>query len=182
MYLKFCNTRSSVRTTDLIKRGCKHRLFKDAVAKVRQIPCSTALEASIKNESHRIPFVITFNPASSHFQQPQQSSFFTTVPRSTFFFTSYIVPALQKPTRRTGQGQTLQAISPPSPPLPGFGSFMLSQKQVQDVSFHYRGNHILHFFSLPRNKDAYDITSPALLPISFICYIVTNVAFNIYAR
>ena len=110
MYLKFCNTRSSVRTTDLIKRGCKHRLFKDAVAKVRQIPCSTALEASIKNESHRIPFVITFNPVSSHFQQPQQSSFFTTVPRSTFFFTSYIVPALQKPTRRTGQGQTLQAI------------------------------------------------------------------------
>ena len=110
MYLKFCNTRSSVRTTHLIKRGCKHRLFKDAVAKVRQIPCSTALEASIKNESHRIPFVITFNPVSSHFQQPQQSSFFTTVPRSTFFFSSYIVPALQKPTRRTGQGQTLQAI------------------------------------------------------------------------
>ena len=74
MYLKFCNTRSSVRTTHLIKRGCKHRLFKDAVAKVRQIPCSTALEASIKNESHRIPFVITFNPVSSHFQQVISSS------------------------------------------------------------------------------------------------------------
>ena len=157
MYLKFCNTRSSVRTTHLIKRGCKHRLFKDAVAKVRQIPCSTALEASIKNESHRIPFVITFNPVSSHFQQPQQSSFFTTVPRSTFFFTSYIVPALQKPTRRTGQGQTLQAISPPPPPPPPppprlWELYVVTETGARLVLSLQREPHLTLFFSTKEQR------------------------------
>ena len=107
----------------------------DAIENVRQIPRSTALETSIKDESHRIPFVITFNPAlpniphASHFQQPQHFSFFTTTaPRSIFFSSSYIVPPLQKPTCHTGQGQTPQGSSPPPHHLPGFGSFPLSQK------------------------------------------------------
>ena len=42
---------------------------KDAIERVRQIPRSRALETSIKKESHRIPFVITFNPALSNIPQ-----------------------------------------------------------------------------------------------------------------
>ena len=171
MYLKFCNTRSSVRTTHLIKRGCKHRLFKDAVAKVRQIPCSTALEASIKNESHRIPFVITFNPVSSHFQQPQQSSFFTTVPRSTFFFTSYIVPALQKPTRRTGQGQTLQAISPPPPPpSPALGALCCHRNRCKTCPFITEGTTSYTFFLYQGTKT--HMTSHHLLFFQSRLYVI----------
>ena len=66
---EFFNTRSSALTTHLIKRGYKHRFVKDAMEKVRQIPRSTALETSIKKESHRIPFVITFNPALPNIPQ-----------------------------------------------------------------------------------------------------------------
>ena len=66
---EFFNARSSALTTHLIKRGYKHRLVKDAVEKVRQIPRSRALETSIKKESHRIPFVITFNPTLPNIPQ-----------------------------------------------------------------------------------------------------------------
>ena len=59
---EFFNTHSSALTTHLIKRGYKHHLVKDTIEKVGRIPRSTALKASIKKESHRIPFVITFNP------------------------------------------------------------------------------------------------------------------------
>ena len=60
---EFFNTRSSALTTHPIKRGYKHRLVKDAEEKIRQIPRSATLEKKKKKESHRIPFVITFNPA-----------------------------------------------------------------------------------------------------------------------
>ena len=36
---------------------------------MRRVPRSTALETSIKKESHRIPFVITFNPALPNIPQ-----------------------------------------------------------------------------------------------------------------
>jgi len=54
---------------NVLKRGYKHRFVKDAIEKVRQIPRSRALETSIKKESHRIPFVVTFNPALSKIRQ-----------------------------------------------------------------------------------------------------------------
>ena len=60
---EFFNTRSGALTTHLIKRGYKHRLVKDSIENVRQIPRSRALATSIKKESHTISFVITFNPA-----------------------------------------------------------------------------------------------------------------------
>ena len=66
---EFFYTRSSALTAHLIKRGYKHRLVKDAIEKVRQIPRSRALETSIKKESHRIPFVITFNSALPNMPQ-----------------------------------------------------------------------------------------------------------------
>ena len=67
---QFFNTRSSAFTTHLIKKGYKHRLVKDAIEKVRQIPRSRALETSIKKESHEIPFVITFNQALPNIPRP----------------------------------------------------------------------------------------------------------------
>ena len=56
------DTRSDTLTTHLIKRGYPHRFIKE-IEKVRQIPRSKALETSMMNQSNRIPFVITFNPA-----------------------------------------------------------------------------------------------------------------------
>lgn len=55
--------------TLLIKRGYKHRFVKDAIEKAHQIPRSRGLETSIKQESHRIPFVETLNPALQNIRQ-----------------------------------------------------------------------------------------------------------------
>ena len=66
------------------------------------------------------------------------------------FFSSYIVPPLQKPT---GQGQT------PQPSPSAFGAFRCHGNRCKTCPF-------ITLFSLPTNmtnKDAYDITSPALL-------------------
>ena len=60
---EFFNTRSDALTTHLIKRGYPHRFIKEEIEKVRHIPRSKALETSMKNQSNRIPFVVTFNPA-----------------------------------------------------------------------------------------------------------------------
>ena len=59
---EFLNTRAGAPSKDLMKKGFKPRFVKDAIEKVRKIPRSGALETSIEKESHRIPFVITFNP------------------------------------------------------------------------------------------------------------------------
>ena len=67
---EFFNTRSSALTAHLIKRGYKHRFVKDAVGKsTPNSRRSRALETSIKKESHRIPFVFTFNPALPNIPQ-----------------------------------------------------------------------------------------------------------------
>ena len=82
-----------------------------------------------REKSVRIPFEVTFNPCrpteykSSHFQQPKHSSFFTTIPRSIFFSSSYIIAPLQKPTWHTGQGQTPQSPPPPHRSLYPFWPF-----------------------------------------------------------
>ena len=59
---EFFNTRSDALTTYLIKRGYPHRFIKEEIEKVRHIPRSKALETSMKNQSNRILFVVTFNP------------------------------------------------------------------------------------------------------------------------
>ena len=71
---EFFNSRSNALTTHLIKRGYKHRLLKDAIERVHQIPRSRALQTSIKKESHRIPLVIVFNPALLNIHQVISSS------------------------------------------------------------------------------------------------------------
>ena len=60
---EFFNTRSGALITRLIKTGYEHSFVKDAIEEVRQIPRSRALETSVKKESHRIQFVVRFNPA-----------------------------------------------------------------------------------------------------------------------
>ena len=60
---EFFNTRSGALTTHLMKRGYIHSLVNHAIEEVRQIPRSRALETSVKKESHRIQFVVRFNPA-----------------------------------------------------------------------------------------------------------------------
>ena len=131
---EFFNTRSSALTTRPIKRGYKHRLVKDTIEKIRQIPRSAALETSIKKESHIIPFVITFNPALPNIPQAISSNLdilFTTVPWSIFFSSSYIVPPLQKLTWHTGQGQTPEARTP----SPASGAFRCHRNRCKTCPF-----------------------------------------------
>ena len=60
---EFFNTRSDALTTHLIKRRYPHRFIKEEIEKVRHISRSKALETSMKDQSNKIPFVVTFNLA-----------------------------------------------------------------------------------------------------------------------
>ena len=68
------------------------------------------------------------------------------------------------------------------PPLPRLRELSvvteISAWRVLSLHRDYRGNHVFTPFSLPTNKDVYYITSPALLPISFIWYSVINATVN----
>ena len=50
-------------TTHLINRAYKHRFIQEEINKVRLIPRSHALKTFTRQESDRVPFVVTFNPA-----------------------------------------------------------------------------------------------------------------------
>ena len=82
---------------------------------------------------------------SSSFQQPNILSFFTTMPRTIFFSSSYIVPPLQKLSWHTGQGGTLQASRTPAPPSAS-EAFRCHRNKCKTLPFHYWGNHVLHVF------------------------------------
>ena len=100
---EFFNKRSDALTTHLIKRGYTHRFIKEEIEKVRQISRSKTLETSLKNESNRIPFVVTFNPALPNIrriiftEQFKHSSFFTAMQSSIPFSSSHIVSPMQQP-------------------------------------------------------------------------------------
>ena len=59
----FFHKRPNALTTHLIKREYKHCFIQQEINKVRLIPRSHALETSIRQESDRVAFVVTFNPA-----------------------------------------------------------------------------------------------------------------------
>ena len=127
---EFFNTRSSALTTHLIKRGYKHRLVKDAIERVRQIPRSTALETSIKKESHRIPFVMTFNPALPNIPQAISSNL-NILRSSERCLEAFSSPLRISYRRCKNLGNILVRAKhrrQAPPPPPGFGSFPLSQK------------------------------------------------------
>ena len=99
---EFFNTRSDALTTHLIKRGYPHRFIKEEIEKVRHIPRSKALETSMKNQSNRIPFVVTFNPALPNIRRiifnNLNISFFTAMQSSISFSSSHIISPMQQPT------------------------------------------------------------------------------------
>ena len=146
---------------------------KDEIEKVRQIPPSRALETSIKKESHRIPFAVTFNPALPNIRQVISSSLnivrssqrclaaFPSFPRISYRRCKNLRDLLIRAKHRR-QPQ-------PPPPPPRFRELSIvteiGEKRVLSLLREPR----LTLFSLPTNKDVYrDITSPALPLISFI--------------
>ena len=73
-------------------------LFREEIEKVRHIPRSKALETSMKNQSKRIPFVVTFNPALPDirriiFNNLNILRFTAIVQSSTSFSSSHIISA-----------------------------------------------------------------------------------------
>ena len=118
---EFFNTRSDALTTHLIKRGYPHRFIKEEIEKVRHIPRSKALETSMKNQSSRIPFVVTFNPALPNI-------------RRIIFNNLNILRSSQR-----------CKAAFPSPPLISYRRCS-NLRDILDVSFHYGGNHVLHLF------------------------------------
>ena len=89
-----------------------------------------------------------------------------------FFSSSYIVPPLHKNYVTYWSGPNTAGNIPPSPHPRGLRelSVVTEMGAARHVLSLQREPH-LSLFSLPTNKDdkdAYDITSPALLPISFI--------------
>ena len=59
----FFNKRLNALTTHLINTAYKHCFIQQEINKVRLIPRSHAHETSTRQESDRVPFVVTFNPA-----------------------------------------------------------------------------------------------------------------------
>ena len=59
----FFNKRLNAVTTHLINTACKHRFIQQEINKVRLIPRSHAFETFTRQESDRVPFSVTFNPA-----------------------------------------------------------------------------------------------------------------------
>ena len=59
----FFNKRLNAVTTHLINTACKHRFIQQEINKVRLIPRSHAFETFTRQESDRVPFLVTFNPA-----------------------------------------------------------------------------------------------------------------------
>ena len=59
----FFNKRLNAVTTHLINTACKHRFIQQEMNKVRLIPRSHAFETFTRQESDRVPFLVTFNPA-----------------------------------------------------------------------------------------------------------------------
>ena len=59
----FFNKRLNALTTHLINRACKYRFIQQKLNKVRLIPGSHAFETFTRQESDRVPFLVTFNPA-----------------------------------------------------------------------------------------------------------------------
>ena len=59
----FFHNRPNALTTHLIKREYKHCFIQQEINKVRLIPRSHAFETFTRQESDRVPFLVTFNPA-----------------------------------------------------------------------------------------------------------------------
>ena len=134
--------------------------------KVRQVPRSAALETSIKKESHRIPFVITFNPALPNISQVISSNLnilcsslrcleaFPSPPRISYRRCENLRDILVRAKHR--RQAPLASVA-----------FRCHRKRCKTCPFISEGTTL---FSLPTNKDAHDITSPAILLISSIWY------------
>ena len=159
----FFNTRSNALTTHLAKRGYKHRLVKDAIERVRQIPRSRALETSIKKESHRIPFVITFNPALPNIPQVISSNLNILHSSQRFLEAFFSLLRISYCRCKNLRDILVRAKHRRQNP-PASGAFRCHRNRCKTCSFITEGT----LLSLPTNNDAYDITSPALPPISFI--------------
>ena len=59
----FFNKRLNALTTHLINRAYKNRFIQQEINKLRLIPRSHAFETFTRQESDRVPFLVTFNPA-----------------------------------------------------------------------------------------------------------------------
>ena len=130
---EFFNTRSDALTTHLIKRGYPHRFIKEEIEKVRHIPRSKALETSMKNQSNRIPFVVTFNPALPNIRPIIFNNNLNILRSSQRCKAAFPSPPLLSYRRCSNLRDKLVRSTH-------------QQKKVQNVSFHYGGNHVLHLF------------------------------------
>ena len=106
--------------------------------KVRQLPPNRALETSTEKESHRIPFVVTFNPLLLNIGQVISSNL-------------KIIRSSQR---------CLAAFSLPLV----YHTAVAKKKRVLSL----QREPCLTIVSLPTNNDVYGITSPALLLISSV--------------
>ena len=145
---EFFNTRPDALPTRLIKRGYPHRFIKEEIEKLRHIPRSKALETSMKNQSNRMPFVLTFNPALPNI--------------SRIIFNNLNI---------LRSSQRCKAAFP-SPPLISYRrcsnlrDILVTEKGANRV-LSLRREPRLTPFSLQMNNDKYDITSLVHLPISY---------------
>ena len=161
------STRSDALTTHLIKRGYPHRFIKEEIEKVRHIPRSKALETSMKNQSNRIPFVVTFNPALPNIRRIifNNLNIFRSSERCKAAFPS---PPLISYRRCSNLRDILVRAThhrPVHPPRHRELSVVTEKGAKRVLSL--RREPRLTPFSLQMNNDKYDITSLVHLPISY---------------
>ena len=126
------------------------------------------INTSIKGESHRIPFVTTFNPTLPNIPQVISRNLnilrfsqrcleaFSSPPRISYRCCKNLRDILVRAKHRS------QASTPPPPPRLRELQSIVTEIGARRAPSLQREPH-LTLFSLPTNKDAYAITSPALL-------------------
>ena len=136
---EFFNTRSDALTTHLVKRGYPHLFIKDEIENVRQIPRSKALETSMKNQSNRIPFVVTFNQALPNIRRiifNRQSQLRSSQRCKAAFHSPLLISYRRCSNLRDILVRATHHRPPPKTP----GAFRCNSKSCKTVSFHYGRN------------------------------------------
>lgn len=131
----------------------KAMLYQDPMEKVRQISRSTALETSIKKESHRIPFVITFNPALKIIPQVISSNLNILLSSHRCLEAFSSLPRISCRRCKSLRDILVRAKHRRQAP-PASGAFRCHRNRCKTCPFILEGIH-LTLFSLPTNQDAY---------------------------
>ena len=146
-----------------LKRVLKHRLVKYTIEKIRQIPCSRALEISIKNECHRIPFVKIFKPIF------QYRIYLKSFPVTLTFFVLHNDVQKHFPLFDILVSAKHRGQFPPQPPKPqpASGTFCCHRNGFKTCPFITEGTTFYTFFSINEQRRTRDHISCSSVPISF---------------